>query len=357
MATILALDGVLVTIGVDTHRDTLTAVALDQRGGRLDAVVVANHPGGFAELVAWAEQLGVIDAFAVEGTGSYGGPLARWLAQRGFVVGEVNRGDRADRRRRGKNDRIDAEQAARSLQAGKATTPKAATGPAESIRMLRIARRSAVSDRTRTANRLHALRVTAPETLRGRLAGLTLAQLVSVCARLRAGRDLTDPVNAAKVALRALARRYQQLSDDIGDLDAYLDPLVASVAPTLVAALGVGTDVAGGLLVAAGDNPQRLTSDAAFAALCGVSPVEASSGKTVRHRLNRGGNRDANRCLHTVALVRLRYHQPTRDYLARRMAEGKTRKEAIRCLKRYLARQLHRAILTDLAQTRQPAAA
>ena len=357
MPTVPSLFDTLVTVGVDTHSQAHVAVALDQRGARLDELAFSNDPSGFVELLDWAETMGVIDRFGVEGTGSYGAPLARWLTNLGFVVVEVNRPDRADRRRRGKDDAIDAEQAARAVQAGTATVvPKAGTGPVEAIRMLRNVRAGAVKDRTRSLNQLHALRTTAPDALRAELGGLTVTKLVAMCVRLRPGDDLADPVHAAKMALRTLARRIQQLNDEIAALDKQLDPLVAATAPTLVAQQGVGTDVAAGLLIAAGDNPQRLRSEAAFAALCGVNPIPASSGKTTRHRLNRGGNRDANRCLHVVALTRMRWNPATGDYIQRRISGGKTKPEAMRCLKRYLARTLYRAVLADLANALKTAA-
>lgn len=345
----ITLFDVVVTVGVDTHADTHTAVALDQRGARLDAVTVANTTAGFASLLEWAEALGVIDRFGIEGTGSYGAGLARWLADRGMVCVEVHRPDRADRRRRGKSDPLDAEQAARAVQAGTATgTPKAGNGPVESLRVLRVARRSARSTQTRLANQLHGLRTTAPQHLADQLRGLSTVELAATCARLRPGVDPCDLLAATKHAMRRLARRWQQLRTEIAELDDLIDTIVGQIAPTLRAQRGVGPDTASGLLVAAGDNPTRLHSEAAFAAICGTNPVPASSGKTQRHRLNRGGNRDANRCIHTVAITRLATERRSRDYVQRRMREDKrTKREAIRCLKRYITRDLYNALMTD----------
>jgi transposase len=280
----------------------------------------------------------------VEGTGSYGAGLARFLAAAGQHVVEVNRPDRQARRRRGKSDAVDADAAARAVQAGEATgVPKAQDGVVEMLRALRVARATAVKARTQAVNALKGLLVTAPDELREQLEGLPTARLVRAAAALEPG-QLTTPSAAVTLALRGLARRYQHLNAEAALLAEQLDRLTAKHAPALRGLLGVGADSAAALLVAAGDNPRRLHSEAAFAALCGTSPVEASSGKTRRHRLNRGGDRQANAALHRVVVVRLRYHQPTRDYATRRTAQGKTSKETIRCLKRYVAREVFAAL-------------
>jgi transposase len=213
-------------------------------------------------------------------------------------------------------------------------------------RALRVARQTAVKARTQAINAIKALLVTAPTELREQLAGLTTTKLVGQAAALDPG-PLATPTAAAMLALGGLARRYQHLDAEIALLTGKLDQLTASHAPALRELVGVGPDSAAALLICAGDNWQRLRSEAAFAALCGSSPVEASSGKTVRHRLNRGGDRQANAALHRIVIVRLRWHQPTRDYLARRTAEGKTKKEILRCLKRYVAREVF-AVLCQL---------
>jgi transposase len=299
---------------------------------------------GYARLLAWGQSLGEPVAWGVEGTGSYGAGLARFLTSHGQRVLEVNRPDRAARRRHGKSDPVDADAAARAVQAGEATgTPKAQDGTVEMVRALRVARQSAVKARTQTINTLKGLLVTAPAELREQLAGLTRTKLVRQAAALDPG-TLATPTAAATLALGGLARRCQHLDAEISLLTSTLDQLTATAAPTLRALLGVGLDSAAALLIAAGDNWQRLHSEAAFAALCGSSPVEASSGKTRRHRLNQGGDRQANAALHRIVIVRLRWHQPTRDYLARRTTEGKTRKEIIRCLKRYVAREVFAAL-------------
>jgi transposase len=345
-----------VTVGVDTHLDLHVAHAKDQLGRRMETVSIPTTPAGYQDLLAWARGLGEVQAWGVEGTGCYGAALARFLAAQGQVVLEVNRPDRQTRRRRGKSDPVDAEAAARSVQAGEATTlPKAGTATVEMIRSLRVARATAIKARTQAINALKALLVTAPAALREQLRGRSAARLVRQAAGLQPG-PLATPTAAAKLALRCLAERYQLLSAEVATLDTELDRLTAKAAPGLVALFGVGPDSAGALLVAAGDNPGRLRSDAAFSMLCGASPIQASSGKTIRHRLNRGGDRQANAALHRIVVVRLRWHQPTRDYMARRLTEGKSKAEIIRCLKRYVAREVF-AVLNQTSQDTATAAA
>jgi len=339
-----------VTVGVDTHADTHVAAALDPLGRVLGVRTIPSTPAGFAGLVAWAGRFGPVAAFGVEGTGSYGAGLARWLRARGDAVVEVDRPNRQARRRRGKSDPVDAEAAARAVLAGTATVaPKTGDGPVEMIRALRLARHSAVKARTQAANQLHALVVTAPDRLRARLRALSLVQLVAAAAAFRPGRRLGTPLAATKLALKSIALRHRQLSAEIQALDGHLDRLVAEVAPALVALKGVGTETAATLLVAAGDNPARLRSEAAFAHLCGVAPIPASSGRTTRHRLNRGGDRDANRALYLVATGRMAWDLRTRAYVARRTAEGLSKPEIIRCLKRYLIRELYPVLVTTPA--------
>ncbi len=329
-----------VTIGVDTHKDLHVAAARDQLGRRLGTTMAPATRAGYAQLLAWAHALGEPVAWGVEGTGSYGAGLARFLAAHRQRVLEVNRPDRAARRRRGKSDPVDADAAARTVQAGEATgVPKAQDGVVEMARALRVARQTAVKARTQAINALKALLVTAPDELREQLAGLSTTRLIRQAAALDPD-GLATPTAATMLALCGLARRCQHLDAEISLLTSRLDQLTAAATPKLRQLLGVGPDSAAALLIAAGDNPGRLRSEAAFAALCGSSPVEASSGKTVRHRLNRGGDRQANAALHRIVIVRLRWHQPTRDYLARRTAEGKTKKEILRCLKRYVAREV-----------------
>jgi transposase len=345
-----------VTIGVDTHKDLHVAAARDQLGRRLGTTMAPATSGGYAELLAWAHALGEVQAWGVEGTGSYGAGLARFLRCHRQRVLEVNRPDRATRRRRGKSDPVDADAATRTVQAGEATgVPKAQDGVVEMLRALRVARQTAVKARTQAINAIKALLVTAPSELREQLDGLATPKLVGAAAALEPG-TLTTPTAATMLALRGLAQRYQHLDAEISLLTSRLDQLTTQTAPALRELLGVGPDSAAALLIAAGDHPGRLRSEAAFAALCGASPVEASSGKTRRHRLNRGGDRQANAALHRVVIVRLRWHQPTRDYVARRTAEGKSKKEILRCLKRYVAREVF-AVLPQLGEQPLVAAA
>jgi transposase len=337
--------------GVDTHKETHTAAALDGVGRVLGDRMFAATPAGYAELLAWLRGLGSVDVVGIEGTGSYGAGLARHLRDRGVAIVEVDRPDRRARRRAGKSDPVDAIAAARAVLAGAADgTPKTRDGVVESIRALRVVRKGAVKAQTAALNALRHLVLTAPDDLREQLIGLRDRRLVTTCARLRPGADLTDPAHGAKQALRRLARRCQALALEIAEADQDLQSLLRQTAPRLLEQVGVGPETAGQLLVTAGDNPERLRSDASFAALCGAAPLPASSGRTDRHRLNRGGDRAANEALYWVVLVRMRYHQPTKDYVARRTAQGLGKKEIIRCLKRYLARELLPLIQEALRQ-------
>lgn len=337
---------VLVTLGVDTHADMHVGVALDRLGRRLGSKSVPTTRAGYAELVAWVEEFGVLDCVGVEGSGSFGLELARFLRATGVRVVEVNRPNRQHRRRFGKHDTADAEAAARAVQAGVASgEPKSADGIVEMMRALRVARRSAVKARTQAANQLRSLLFTAPEELKAELRGLSTYQLASVASRFRPGSRPCDLVAVTKLAMRSIARRYQNLSEEISALDERLEQLAVEAAPALVALKGVGTDTAVALLIAAGDNPERLRSEAAFAHLCGVAPIQASSGRVKRHRLNRGGNREANRALYVLVLGRMSWDERTRAYVARRTAEGKSKREIIRCLKRFVAREIYRTLI------------
>jgi transposase len=336
----------LVTLGIDTHAEVHAVAALDERGRLLDSTTIPTSLAGFQALLEWAAGFGTIDRIGVEGTGSYGAGVARWLHAQGLVVIEVDRPDRGERRRRGKSDPIDAEIAARAVQSGRASgTPKAGDGRVEAIRALRIARGSALDARSRVANQLHALRVTAPDQLREELRGLSLARLSLRASRFRVPTVVDTPLAATRLALRSLAQRFRQLSAEIARLDVQLVRLVAAAAPQLVARPGIGTQIAGQLLVTAGDNPTRLRSEGAFAMLVGTAPIPASSGKTERQRLNRGGDRQANSALYMLALSRLSRDPRTQAYVRRRTAEGKTKPEIMRCLKRYLTREVYRLLV------------
>jgi transposase len=338
--------------GVDTHADSHTAAVIDQVGRVLGTHQFPATASGYTSLLAWIRGHGRLNRVGVEGTGAYGAGLARLLRVEHVDVFEIDRPDRRTRRLQGKSDPIDAVQAAKAAFAGERTTiAKHRDGRVEALRNLRVARRSAVTQRADTQRQIKTLIVTAPDQLRDQLRTLSSVRLIAACADLRPDpADAATTATAVKLALRSLARRHQHLSAEITDLDNLLEPLVAAINPALPAAHGVGTDTAGQLLVSAGENHDRITSEAAFAMLCGVAPIPASSGKTTRHRLNRGGDRQANAALYRVVLCRLRWDPRTRDYMQRRTTEGLSKKEIIRCLKRYIARELYQLITANNQQ-------
>jgi transposase len=349
--------GVDVFGGVDTHGRTHHAAAIDGAGRLLGDAEFPATAAGYPALLAWLTMFGGLITVGVEGTGTYGAGLARYLAGQGVEVVEVDRPDRKTRRRQGKSDPIDAIAAARAVLAGTSTgAPKTRTGPVEAIRALRVARRGAVTARTAALNQLHGLVTAAPEQLRAELTGLTAAALVTRCAafRIDTGR-LLEPAIGTKAALRSIARRVQALDEEIAVADARLRPAVATVAPRTYALLGAGPDVTGQLLVTAGDNPERLRSEAALAHLSGISPLPASSGRTDRHRLNRGGDRAANSAIHRIVLCRMRHDERTRAYVERRTNQGLSKREIMRCLKRYVVREVHTALLADFEHLTQAA--
>jgi transposase len=301
--------------GVDAHADTHHAAALDDRGALLATRSFEVSAAGYLQLLAWLRSYGEIDRVGVESTGSYAAGLTRSLVGAGVRVLEVNQPHAHTRRRRGKTDAIDAELAARHALSLVATvTPKQTTGIVEAIRQLRVARDSAVKSRSVAMLQLGDLILTAPSALREQLAARkTLKGKASLCRRLRPDTSrLDDPLNAAKLALRSLARRVVLLDAEIAELDAQLAPLVATAAPRTTALLGISTGHAGQLLLTAGQNIDRLHNEGAFAALCGASPIPVASGKRGRYRLNPGGDRQANRALHLIAVCRLRYCPRTR---------------------------------------------
>ncbi len=332
-----------VVIGVDTHKDEHVAVAIDGLGGHLGAMALTANPAGYQEMLVWADGLGVVAVFGVEGTGSYGSGLARFLRRHGRKVVEVSRPPRkGERRMNGKSDTIDAEHAAREVLAGRAkATPKLADGIVEAIRLVKIARDSAVKVHSQAMITLKATLVTASDELRADIEPLTDYRLIMACAALDGSGDIADPTVAMRHALASLARRWLEVHEEIKVHSRHLKKLTKTAAPELVAAFGIGPDIAAEMLVTAGDNSDRIRSDAALAKLCGACPIPASSGKTSgRHRLNRGGNRQANAALHRAIVVRMRWHPPTIAYVERRTAEGLSKREIIRCLKRYLAREI-----------------
>jgi transposase len=332
-----------VTGGVDTHLDVNVAAALDDIGGLLGVEEFATDAGGHRALVSWLCSFGTVVLVGVEGTGSYGVGLARALRAAGIEVVEVDRPNRQARRRQGKSDPLDAVEAARAALSGRARgAAKTRDGDVEAIRALMVAKRSCRSTRTATLNQLRHLGFCAPDEVRQRFFGLSTLRLAEEAAALRP-REGTDVVAfATKTAMRTLGRRVAVLDREKADLDELLEVLVASAAPELFALYGVGVHTAATLLVTAGDNPGRLRSEAAWAHLCGVAPLEASSGKVVRRRLNRGGDRQANAALWRIAMVRMSSEPRTQAYVARRVDEGRSKPEILRMLKRYIAREVYR---------------
>jgi transposase len=336
-----------IVVGVDTHKHLHVAAALDELGARIGVLTVGADSVGYAALASWAEELGRPTAFGIEGTGSYGAGLASFLRRRGHKIVEVNRGDRRNRRSNGKSDTLDAEAAARAVLAGSAAAvPKSADGACEMIRQVKIARDTAVKARTQALITLKCIVVNAPAELREQLAPLADKTLLDRCAAFRRG-PIESTTASTKHTLRALARRWLELAAEITEHDRVLDQLTRTASPSLRDAFGIGPDTAAEMLIVFGDNPERIRSEAAFAKLCGVAPIPASSGKTNRHRLSRGGHRQANSALYRTVIVRMRFHQPTLDYVARRSAEGRTKRDIIRCLKRFLAREIYHHVIND----------
>ena len=330
--------------GVDTHADIHVAAALDTITGRcLGSESFPTTAAGYSELLAWLQGFGEVDRVGVESTGAWGAGLARHLTTAGIAVVEVDRPDRKARRFEGKSDPTDAEAAARAVLSGRASgAAKTKDGLAEAVRALEVVYSGAVKDRTRAINQFKALLVTAPEQLRATLRHRSFAAQLDRARRIHGVDDVVE--NETRLALRELATRIKFLDAQCDRLEARIGELSAEAAPALVGLSGVGPHVAAQLLAAVGDNPHRLSSEAAFAKLCGACPIPASSGKTTRHRLNRGGDRRANNALFTMVLVRMRHDPRTRAYVARRRAEGKSTKEIIRCLKRFVAREVFQAI-------------
>ncbi|MGW4368007.1 IS110 family transposase [Nocardia takedensis] len=336
-------------VGVDTHADTHHVAVVNEHGRKLADREFPTTAAGYVAVEQWLHTIGTVVRVGIEGTGSYGVDLARHLRRRGHDLAEVPRPNRRLRRSQGKTDTIDAYAAARQLLDGSQTTaPKNRDGAIEAVRALRVARNSAIKAITAALNALRSLITTSPEELRSRLRSLTRARLLATCAGFDpAPGRLTDPTAATELALRSLARRVLDSQIHAAELKKQLDDLLTHVAPSTMAVFGLGPDTAAALLISIGDNPDRLTTEAAFARLCGVAPIPASSGKTTRHRLHRGGDRQANQALHTAVVVRLRYHENTKTYAARRKHDGKTTPEILRCLKRYLAREVFRALRAD----------
>lgn len=340
-----------VILGVDTHLDVHVGAVVSASGKLLGTQSISVHTSGYLDLLSWASSFGLLKRAGVEGTGTYGAGLCRLLLDNGVAVFEVNRPDRTTRRQRGKSDPIDAENAARSVLSGLSTAiPKQQSGACEAMRIASVARRSAVKARTQAINQLRALLVSAPQEIREKLWRVKASECVKACLQTRKFGE-TVLLITLKSTLKTLAKRWQMLSSELNELDKQLEELTQNHAPKLRSRFGVGPNTAAILLSVAGDNPERLKSEAALASLCGANPLPASSGKTVRHRLNRGGSRVANNALWTIAMVRMRSDARTRIYVERRTKEGLSTKEIQRCLKRYIVRELYPLILSDLENT------
>ena len=338
-------DEVDYVIGVDTHRDQHTlAVVAAPTGAVLAQTVVRARSNGYADALRFAAKHAVgTRAWAVEGAGHYGAGLTRYLGDRGELVVEVGRQPRNERRLRGKDDPLDAIRAARTgIAAETLTLPRAGQGQ-EALRVLLLARRSAVDARRLALVQLRSVIVTAPEQLRDELRRLSATRLVQRCSRFRRSGTRTPAELAIVLALRSLARRIEAATAEADELEREILEHVRALVPELLNEPGIGPIVAAQLIVT-WSHKDRVRSEAAFARLAGVAPLPASSGQTIRHRLSRGGDRQLNRALHTVVLHRRQHDPATRDYIARRVAEGKTTREATRILKRYLARHLYRVM-------------
>lgn len=334
-----------IIIGVDTHKSNHIAVAIDAQGARLGAMTIPTTRDGYRRLEAWATGLGSVKAFGLEGTGSYGAGLSRDLQAKGYTVLDVMRPNRQLRYLHGKSDSLDAESAARSVLNGQATArAKTQGGTSEMIRHIKIARDSAVKAKSQAMITLKTLIINAPAELRADLDQIRgPITLVRHIAALRPG-AITSPTTSAKVAMRAIARRWLVLHEEIQVHEQELERMVRDEAPELMKSHGISTLTVAEMLILVGDNPDRIRSEAALAKLCGVCPIPASSGKTNRMRLNRGGNRQANAALYRVAIVRMRDDDKTKTFALRRTAEGKTRREIVRCIKRYIVREIFTAL-------------
>lgn len=335
-----------VIVGVDTHADTHHVAVVTEHGRPLaDREFVATG-SGYRKIIEYVRSYGEIAAVGVECTGSYGAALTKVLRSNGLAVVEVNQPNRSQRRLRGKSDPLDAYAAAQAVLAERCTAvPKDKDGPVECMRVLRASRSSAMKARTAAINQIRDLLISAPEGIRAKYRGMVTSAMIVTMARAKPAGHLADPAHVTAWTLKKLAKRYQSLTEEIADADSALKELPDSYAPLLCDLPGVGVEVASQLLVTVGDNLERVGSEAQFAALVGVAPIPASSGKTTRHRLSRGGDRDANKALHHVVLVRMGSDARTKEYVEKRTLEGKGKREIMRCLKRYVARELYRQIM------------
>jgi transposase len=336
-------DGVEFVVGVDTHKQAHTAAMVDRLGGVGETFEFSADPSGYRSVLGRVEAHGRVRVWAVEGTGSYGAGLTGFLQDCGERVVEVERPGRPARRNGAKSDAIDAIRAARQVLASKDLIEPRRGGEREAVRVLLATRNGAVVARTKALNGLQALVVTAPERLRSRLRGLSTAQLTRQASRLRLSAAQPIEDQATVRAMRACARRAIACGQEADELEAELKRILTDQVPHLLAEPGVGP-ISAAAIYLAWSHHGRIRNDAAFAALAGVAPIPASSGQTTRHRLNRGGDRQLNRALHTITLSRLSCHPETKTYATRRLTEGKTSREIRRCLKRHLARRIYKLL-------------
>lgn len=347
-----------VAVGVDTHKHLHVAAVMDAVAGMLDTITIPTDTGGFNRLLSWAESYGKILIFGIEGTGSYGAGLTSFLRRHGQRVVEAGRPDRRLRRMHGKSDTLDAENAARSALAGMATaTPKTADGIVEMIRQLKIVHDTAVKDRSSAMVTLKALLVHGDDQLRAVTNPMTQIKVARHLAAFRL-RNLDTPADTLRYSLRSLARRWLGLDDEIKALETKIKAMVVQRCPQLLQRFGIGPDTAAEILIVAGDNPERITSEAAFAKMAGISPIPTGSGLTSgKHRINRGGHRQLNAAIYRTVIVRMQFHEPTKAYVARRTAEGKSKRDIIRCLKRYVIREVYHLIKAPQAEQKSLALA
>lgn len=346
--------------GIDTHADTIHVAAIDPWGRNLDDKEFATTPAGYRQALRFLTDLGEVVGIGIEGTSSYGVGITRAARDAGIEVFEVIRPERAVRRREGKSDPIDAYQAAQAVLTGRATAA-AKTSDIGALRALHNARRSAVKARAAAQVQIGQQLITAPTQIRERYRGLATVRLIQTLAACRPGVHADAEERLVLTALKSLAQRHRSLSEEIAKLDAELTTVIQRTAAHLLHLHGVGNTTAAQLLITVGGNPDRLYSEASFAALCGTAPVPASSGKTTRHRLSRGGDRRANHALHTIALVRMRNHPPTKAFVSRQRDRGRSTPEILRILKRAIAREMFKQLtrphedlgVHDLRPTRQ----
>jgi transposase len=341
-------ESTLIVAGADTHADTIHIAAISMTGAAIGDREFPTTRAGYAAAIRFLTSLGQVERIGVEGTASYGAGFTRALTTAGIEVVEVTRAVKSTRRLRGKSDPLDAYSAARTALAGDGlATPK--DDATSGLRALQIARRSAVKHRTAVINQIKAMLVSAPDSVREKYRESTTLKIIEALARCRPDAQSDPWAQSVLTAAKMLAQRVQFLETQAEALEAQIEVLVTAANPGLRAAYGVGSDTAAQLLITAGANPHRLHSEAAFAALCGVAPVPASSGKTNRHRLCRGGDRAANNALFRIALVRMSHHQPTKDYAQRQLLKGHTKMEILRKLKRAIAREVFKLLTRQIA--------